>query len=44
VSVPLVAPATVWLKAEQLEYLLHRHFHTYLVEVDAGHNGSSFGA
>ena len=43
-SVPLVAPTTVRFKAEKLEYLLDRNFGTQLVEVNPGHDGSSFGA
>ena len=42
--VPLISSATVRLKAEQLEYLLHGDFRTQPVEVDAGHDGLSFGA
>jgi len=41
---PLIAPATDGFEAEQLEYLLHGDFCAQLVEVDTGHDGSSFGA
>jgi hypothetical protein len=41
--VPLIAPATGALEAEQLEDLLHGDFRTDAVEVDAWHNGSSLG-
>jgi hypothetical protein len=42
--VPLIAPATGGLEAEQLEYLLHGDFRTQPVEVDTVHDGSSLGA
>ncbi len=42
--VPLIAPATGALEAEQLEDLLHGDFRTDAVEVDAGHDSSPVDA